>query len=87
MDHHIWLQEWLLSHGFIASASGPYARQFARPLETGDSLYVQLNLDDKGFYTLSIHSDTPHSATSTGLKLPTNVKHAAVLLWFHGLAL
>ena len=78
-------QQWLLSNGFIASQSSSLVNEFVKPFESGDSLYVQIHFDDKGKHSLSIHSDAPHWASSSGLKLPTSEKHAKLLFWFHGL--
>jgi hypothetical protein len=87
MEHHLWLPEWLLSNGFMASYSSPLVQEFAKPLEGGDSLYVQLLFDEEGKYTISLHSDKLHGATSTGLELPTTIPHAKLLLWFHGITI
>ncbi|GAB2554553.1 hypothetical protein [Spirosoma areae] len=86
MNKHIWFVEWLLANGFIVSGSGPGVEEFAKPLTSGDSLYVQVTFDDTGTHKVSIHSDAPNWASSTGLEIPFSNLHAKLLLWFHGLS-
>ena len=85
MDNHLWLKQWLLSNDFFVSYTSPLVNEFVKPFESGDSLYVQIHFNEEGAHTLSIHSDAPDWASSSGLKLPTSGKQAKLLLWFHGL--